>query len=470
MSLSIAPELDESLDWLGAAPLRLVGLRGHPVVLLFWNAGSAHCHNALQAMAGLQQRHRGKVLVLAIHVPKFDAERDPAVARDLLAAQGVRLLAAHDRDWVAWQHYEIGAWPTAVLIDPAGAIHQRFVGDRAIDAVGASLEALLDTHYGQSASVPEPARNAVEPPGLQIAGLAASASRLYVADSARHRLLECSHDGRILRRIGSGQRDFVDGLADAAGFHDPRGLVLLQDRLYVADAGNHAVRRVDVRTGEVDTLVGHGRPGDPVAGRLTLPGDSPLDRPWALAAQDSTLYLGNAAGQQWWAFELGRRELRHLSGSGLLGHADGDAAQAEYAQPAAMVVQGGSGWVLDAGSSSLRQIALADGSVRTLLGKGLFEFGQKDGGSRQALLHNPTGLAPTTDGQGLWIADTGNGVLRRYAFRQNSLSTPTIAPGLRRPGALAAWQQWLWIADAGSRALWRLDTGNGELQRLPLED
>jgi len=238
----------------------------------------------------------------------------------------------------------------------------------------------------------------------------------------------------------------------------------------VADAGNHALRRVDVRSGEVDTLVGQGRPGDPVAGHLALPGDSPLDRPWALAAQDSTLYFGNAAGQQCWAFELGRCVLRHLAGSGLVGHRDGPALQAEFAQPAAMLVQGDSLWVLDAGASALRQIALVDGSVRTVIGKGLFEFGHKDGGARQALWQNPTGLALTADGQGLWIADTGNGVLRRYAFRQHSVSTPAIGPGLRRPGALAAWQQWLWVADVGSRALWRLDTGSGELQRLPLDD
>jgi thiol-disulfide isomerase/thioredoxin len=469
MSLSIAPELDATLEWPGA-PQRLAALRGQPVVLLFWNVGSATCHNALHTLAAVQQRYRGQIRVLGIHVPKFDAERDPAPARDLLAAHGLPLLSAHDRDWVAWQHYELGAWPTALLLDPTGAIHQRFVGDRAIEGLGAAVEALLDAHYGEIGAAAELPRVVPEPPGLQVGGLAVGPNRLYVADSGRHRLLECSLDGRVLRRIGSGHRDFVDGVADAAGFNEPRGLVLLQDRLYVADAGNHALRRVDVRTGEVDTLVGHGRPGDPVAGNLALPADSPLDRPWALAAQDSTLYLGNAAGQQCWAFELGRRQLRHLAGSGLAGQADGPAEQAEFAQPAALLVHAGSLWVLDAGSSALRQVALADGSVRSVLGKGLFEFGHKDGGARQALLQNPTGMALAADGQGLWIADTGNGVLRRYAFRQHSLSTPAVAPGLRRPGALAAWQHWLYVADIGSRALWRLDTGSGELQRLPLDD
>lgn len=470
MPLDIAPEFDASLDWLTPSPVRLAGLRGHPVVVLFWNAGSATSHNALQAMGVLQQRYRGQVAVLGIHVPKFDAERDSGLVRDVLAAQGVTFPCANDADWVAWQHYEATAWPTAVLVDPDGLVFQRFVGDRALEGLPAAIDPMLDARFGTLGAPLDLPRATPAVAGLQVGGMAASATRLYIADSARHRLLECTHDGRILRRIGSGNRDFVDGLADAAGFSEPRALVLLQDRLYVADAGNHAIRRVDVRTGEVDTLVGHGKGGDPVAGALSLPGDSPLDRPWALAAQDSSLYVGMAAGHQWWVFELGRRVLRHLSGSGVLGAADGPADAAEYAQPAAIALVGGSAYVLDAAASSLRQIHLADGSVRTLVGKGLFEFGRKDGGARQALLQAPTGIAATASGDALWIADTGNGVLRRYSLRQQSLSTPPMPMELRRPGALAVWQQWLWVADAGSRAVWRFDTETAQFQRLSLED
>lgn len=470
MRLDIAPEFDVSLDWLTPLPVRLASLRGHPVVLLFWNAGSATSHNALQAIGALQHRYRGQVAFVGIHVPKFDAERDAGLVRDVLAGQGVPIACANDADWATWQHYEVAAWPTAILVDPDGLLVQRFVGDRAIDGLPAALEPLLDAGFERRKAFVEPPRAAIDPPGLQIGGMAASANRLYIADTARHRLLECTHDGRVLRRIGTGNRDFVDGLADAAGFSEPRGLVLLQDRLYVADAGNHAIRRVDVRTGEVDTLVGQGKSGDPVAGALGLPGSSPLDRPWALAAQDSSLYIGLAAGQTWWVFELGRRVLRPLSGTGALGMADGPADVAEYAHPAAIALVGGQAYILDAAASALRQLDPSDGSVRTLVGRGLVEFGHKDGGIRQALMQAPTGLAASTAGDALWIADTGNGLVRRYGLRQQSLTTPPMPPGLKRPGALAVWQHSLWIADPGSRALWRFDTDIGQLQRLSVED
>jgi len=257
-----------------------------------------------------------------------------------------------------------------------------------------------------------------------------------------------------LRRIGNGTRDFVDGLADTAGFNNPRGLLLSQDRLYVADSGNHALRRIDTRTGEVDTLIGTGRFGDPVLGTLRQASDSPLDRPIALAVLDNAIFISNASGHQVWAFEMGTRQLRRLSGAGTLGTDDGAADVATFAQPM--------------GLSALRSIRIADGSVRTVFGRGLFEFGLKDGGARQAHMQYPTAVAPIGGNQGLWIADSGNGVLRKYLLRNQALSTVTLPAGLKQPVALASWQNQVWISDAATHLVWRYDADSGELHRLPV--
>lgn len=471
LALSIAPEFDPSMGWINTAPMTLAGLRGHPVVLLFWNAGSAHCHNALQTVGALAARFRESAAFIAVHVPKFDHERDGAVARDVLQGEGAALPLVNDGDWAAWQQYALSAWPTVVFVDARGFIRERFVGDRAIEALQPALEAEIDANFLNSPGhVDTPrldtagARGAPVVPG----GLVANASRLYIADTGNHRILECTHDGRILRRIGTGNRDFVDGLADVAGFNSPRGLALLQDRLYVADTGNHAIRRINTRTGEVDTLVGSGRSGDPVAGVFRLPKDGVLDRPYALAVAETTLLVTLAASHQLWAIELGTATLRLVSGSGRFGEDEGAAGDASFAQPTGLVVLGDRAYVLDAAASGLREVKLADGSVRNLFGRGLFEFGLKDGGSRQALMQYPTALAALPNGQGLWIADTGNGVLRRWVSRNQALSTVPLPTALHRPTALAAWQGQLWIADAGNHLVWRFDSDAGEMHRLPV--
>jgi len=465
----LAPELDASLNWLNPPPLRLAALRGHPLLLVFWNAGSAHCLNLLQALVPLQARYRETAHVLAVHVPKFDYERDGAVALPALRHSGLAVPLANDGDWAAWQHYEIGAWPTVVLLDPEGNECGRFVGDRELEALHAALEAQVDANFLRSPGVAEMPRLDAAGEGSALdspAGLLATPSRLYVADTGHHRILECTHEGRVLRRIGTGNRDFVDGLADIAGFNAPTAMVLLQDRLYVADSGNHAIRRINVRTGEVETLLGNGRCGDPVPGIVQQPRDTALDRPRGLAFAGNALLITMASGHQLWAFELGRNELRRVAGQGSLGEEDGGPDEARFAQPSAIVAQGDLAWVLDASASALRQVRLSDGTVRTLFGRGLFEFGLKDGGSRTALMQHPGGLALAADGLGLWIADTGNGVLRRHVFRHHVLSTVELPMPLRRPLALAAHEDSLWIADAGSHLVWRFDSGSGELRRL----
>ncbi len=471
LALSIAPELDPSMTWINAAPMTLAGLRGHPVVLLFWNAGSAHCHNALQTVGALASRFRESAAFVAVHVPKFDHERDGAIAWDVLQGEGAALPLVNDVECAAWQQYALSAWPTAVLVDAQGFIRERLVGDRAIEGLQPALEAEIDANFLRSpghVDTPRLDTSGARSALLAPAGLVASASRLYIADTGNHRILECTHDGRILRRIGTGNRDFVDGLADVAGFNAPRGLALLQDRLYVADTGNHAIRRINIRTGEVDTLVGNGRSGDPVAGVLRFSKDASLDRPWGLAVAENTLLVTLAASHQLWAIELGTVTLRHVSGSGRFGEDEGSASEATFAQPTGLAVLGDRAYVLDAAASGLREVKLIDGSVRNLFGRGLLEFGLKDGGSRQALMQYPTALALLPNGQGLWIADTGNGALRRWVSRNQALTTVPLPSALHRPGALAAWQGQLWIADAGNHLVWRFDGDTGELHRLPV--
>src|SRR5690606_26051865 len=110
-------------------------------------------------------------------------------------------------------------------------------------------------------------------------GLAATEDRLYVADSGHHRILECNHAGRVLRQFGMGTADFIDGDLEQSAFRRPHGLALVRDVLYVADTGNHALRRIMLRSGRVDTICGNGRAGEPVEGIVSSARDIALNQP-----------------------------------------------------------------------------------------------------------------------------------------------------------------------------------------------
>ncbi len=84
---------------------------------------------------------------------------------------------------------------------------------------------------------------------------------LYVADAGdNNRILYRWLDGDFHLLAGSGE-GFADGRGAAAAFNTPSGIALdRHGNLYVADTGNHAIRRITPQ-GEVTTIAGSGRAG-----------------------------------------------------------------------------------------------------------------------------------------------------------------------------------------------------------------
>ncbi|MEU3858252.1 NHL domain-containing thioredoxin family protein [Streptomyces sp. NPDC028722] len=102
----------------------------------------------------------------------------------------------------------------------------------------------------------------------QPSGLAATADRLWLADSETSALRWVDHDGQVHTAVGTGLFDFGhrDGAAERALLQHPLGVTALPDgSVAVADTYNHALRRYDPATGEVTTLATDLRePGDAV--------------------------------------------------------------------------------------------------------------------------------------------------------------------------------------------------------------
>lgn len=78
-----------------------------------------------------------------------------------------------------------------------------------------------------------------------------------VSDSGNNRILIFNKDGKILKQIGSSKLGFKDGTIDEAQFNGPQGLVFYdENKIYVADTENHAVRLVDLSKNTVETVAG----------------------------------------------------------------------------------------------------------------------------------------------------------------------------------------------------------------------
>jgi len=470
MNVQPVQDLPEFATWLNGPAATLVELRGRPLALVFVNAASAWCAQRLVDIAHAQSRDPA-LQVLVLQVPRFDFEREPAAALALLRRQGLASVALLDADWDGWRRFGITAWPTVVLLDAQGRESSRVVG---LGGPGELERALAAVRAGSGEGRPLPERRALhaEPRGpLRFpTGLAVTAERLYVADTGHHRVLECTHQGRVLRQFGLGTPDLMDGVGAEAAFNGPQALVVERDALYVADTGNHALRRINLVTGQVDTLCGTGRPGEPREGVLESPHASMLWFPQGLALGDNQLHIAMAGDNRIWSYHLGQRALQLRAGNGAIDERDGSGELAAFAQPCALAAVQQVLYVADALGSSVRSLQLRDARVQTLVGQGLWQHGAADGPRGTASLQFPQALALSPDAPLLWIADAGNGCLRSLRLGGGELATVALPRPLQGPAGLAAGAGAVWIAETDAHALLRFEPATGTLTDVPISE
>lgn len=471
MNTAADPDLPAFGTWLNATPSTLIEHRGRPLVLAFVNAASVWCMQRLAELSHWQARNPGKLQQIVVQVPRFDFERNPQQALKLLRRSGVSAPILLDAQWETWRRFGIESWPTLLLIDAEGVERDRIVGtggdlDRALNALCEKSSRPRDEDLRAEAEGNAEPRLPLRFP----AGLAVTSERLYVADSGHHRVLECTHDGRVLRQFGIGTADMINGGMEEAAFNRPQGLAIEREFLYVADTGNHALRRVSLLSGHVDTLCGTGRAGDPLEGPLANYWDSALNHPTDIAISDNQIHLAMAGDNHIWSYALGSRSLHWRAGAGPVEVRDGSGHLAAFAQPCGLAVVQQVLYVCDALGSAVRSVQLRGDLVQTLVGQGPWEFGSADGSRSQARLQYPQAIALDTDAPRLWIADSGNGSLRSLRLGGGELSTVTLPRRLRGPSAIAMSSGTLWIAETDAHAVLRYDVASGELDHLPIEE
>ncbi len=434
--LTHAPELDRpGLQWFNVdAPLRLSNLRGRIVLLDFWTSCCINCIHTLPALDQVAAAYPRELAVIGIHSPKYTWEADTEGLRQTLDRLGIHHPVIHDPERQLWDQYAVHAWPTLVLIGPDGRIVGQLRGEPDPERLAEGLKCMV--HHALLAGDLHPAEL---PPCPDACGPKAGTGPLRypaalkpgptpdtiaLADTGHHQVVLFDKDGRELRRIGEGCAGFEDGPVETARFCTPQGLACGPGVIYVADTGNHAVRKVDLERGRVETVAGQGWRGLPLSNPCPAGGQpgliTALASPWdvALDTDRGRLYVSNSGTHQILAIGLECGWVSPLSGSGEENLLDGPADEALHAQPSGLLLEPGGAALLvtDAEASAVRRITLDGGPsrVETLVGQGLFTFGHKDGAVADgALLQHPLALAPLAGpGGGLAIADTYNHAIR----------------------------------------------------------
>jgi DNA-binding beta-propeller fold protein YncE len=464
-----APELTGGRGWLNTdKPLTLAALKGKVVLLDFWTYGCINCIHIIPDLKRLEHKYPNQLVVIGVHSAKFENEKDTENIRRIILRYELEHPVYNDAEYKVWQSYGVRAWPTQVLIDPAGYVIGAVSGEGNYDLIDQVVAKVVDEFRKRGELNEEPLKLTLERarvgdlplafPGKILAD--ATGDRLFIADSNHNRLVVTRLDGTLLESIGTGVPGAVDGAFDKASFNRPQGMALDGDSLYVADTENHLIRRVDLKTRTVQTVAGTGQQ----ARDYFKQGPArtiELSSPWDLQLVGRQLYITMAGTHQIWKLDVDKQEVSTFAGSGREARQDGPLLEAGFAQPSGIASDGKRLYVADSESNIIRAINIAKGEVETLVGGDLFDFGDVDGSGDDVRLQHPLGVF-AIDGEVL-IADTYNHKIKELDPKARRVKTflgtgkpgqsDGAVPSFYEPGGLSVANGKLYIADTNNHAV-----------------
>jgi glucose/arabinose dehydrogenase len=263
-----------------------------------------------------------------------------------------------------------------------------------------------------------------QPGGLVLLG----SGFIFVSDTANSTIRRVAADGGVTTFAGSSTiRGNTNGNGSSATFSNPMGIAAdSSGNLYVADAGNHTVRRI-TSAGAVTTFAGGAgvlgsNDGSVSAARFNRPGGVAIDAAGNVYVADTT---NNTIRR------ISSGTVTTFAGvAGISGATDGTGANALFNQPAAVAIDAsGNIYVTDTGNSTIRKITSA-GVVTTLAGLPTVA-GLQDGSGGRGWFNQPKGLAVDTAGN-IYVADTGNAALRKVTS-QGMVTTLTLTAASSPP-------------------------------------
>ena len=482
-----APDFATGLEWLNTEkPVSLRELRGKVVLLDFWTYCCINCMHIIPDLKKLEAKYANQLVVIGVHSAKFTTEKGTDNIRQAILRYEIEHPVVNDHDFDIWKSFSANAWPTLVLINPKGKVVGAHSGEGIYDLFDKVIGEMVAYFRPQGVLNEKPVSFKLEkfsaPPSLlSFPGKVLADeknNRLFISDSNHNRILITTLGGKVMEVIGDGDVGTRDGTFSEAEFNHPQGMALDGESLYVCDTENHLIRLVDLKARTVETLVGTGEQ----ARRHNVEGvgkSVALNSPWDALVHNGLLYVAMAGPHQLWVVDPKTRSAKVYAGSGRENHTNGTLLESALAQPSGITTDGKNLYFADSEVSSIRVAALPPGNaVSTIVGKGLFDFGDIDGTGDSVRLQHPLGVV-YLNGK-LYVSDTYNHKIKEIEISKRESRTYAgsrdrgTRDGERKqaqfnePGGITATSTALFVADTNNHLIRRIDLASGKVSTIEL--
>ncbi len=494
-----APPFTPGLPWINVSePLTLEMLKGKIVLLDFWTFCCADCMHILPYLKKLEKQFEEYLVVIGVHTAKFDNEGKAENIKRAVMRYGIEHPVICDRGYSMWEKYFVREWPTLILIDPEGNIVERIAcSQKPYGKFEIPIATLIQEYESSgelnSQSIPqiqieaETQSDFLRFPGKVIAD--SHTKRIYISDTGHNRVIVAELDqtaldnangqsviARMIDIIGSGRIGASDGSFDDATLQNPQGLCLHNGKLLIADTDNHLIRLADFENRTLTTIAGNGKQwlyeaeSNYVSGPFKWNAkEIALSSPWDLVADGNRIFVAMAGSHHIWCLDLDTNKIEIYAGTGRESLVDGDRSMSQLSQPSGLSIKDGVLYFVDSETSSVRCIDLKTETVRTLVGEGLFAFGDKDGQGKSVLLQHPLGVVAHKNE--LLIADSYNHKIKSLQLADTAVTTISgtgkagnaISPTqYSEPGGLCLFGNFALIADTNNHRIIALNLNNKE--------
>jgi RHS repeat-associated protein len=289
--------------------------------------------------------------VTAIGASSFIVTAPPAAVRSSTLA-----VASKDHDSLKEPNGPFVALPNGIVYIADSAHHQ-------VKAILPTGEVQLSAGTGNPGLIDGPPATA-QFKSPQAVVIDRARNFLYIADTGNNVIRRLTLNGSVSTFAGSGRAEDRDGTGQQAGFNQPSGLTIDADgNLYVADTGNDKIKKI-TPAGTVTTFAGAGRSGS--VNGLAL--QALFKKPQAVAvAADGALYIADTGNHAIRKIQNGN--VTTFAGTGHPGSVDGSLTNAEFKEPASISFdESGELLIADTGNHQIRRIS--GGVVATIAGSG----------------------------------------------------------------------------------------------------
>ncbi len=417
-----APAFQEGLFWLNSNPLVLSELKGKYILLDFFTFGCVNCLNNLNTIKKLYERFGDELIVIGVHTGKFSHEKELHALQEALLREAITYPVINDPDHVVADAYAARGWPTTILIDNRGYIAHQASGEQKLlewngrlSSCGLSAKHKKIGIFSETNSLFFPQKVLATPDFLAVANT--NKNEVWLSDYAG-----------VVSTIIEAER--------------PMGMTFYNNLLYICESDT--INAYNLQRKQKQTLIEN------------------LRNPYDIVIQDNKLVVALAGSHLINVYDLETMQLETSYGNKFEALRDGKADECQLAQPSGVTLMDDVLYFVDAESSSLRK--LEKGVISTLIGEGLFTFGDSDN-SDELLLQHPQGVCAGNMGDGcgggrLFIADTFNNKVKAYFPEDNSMIT--LVEDLNEPSGLSKKGCELFIANTNAHEVLVFDLSKME--------